>query len=225
MRIVDLTQPFPASVYNPPGFPPVRMDALSDDPGEPLRDTRVSFVVHVGTHIDAPRHLRERDQDVAGMALDRLIGPAVAWALPCESARAITAGELEAAEPPPRPGDQVYVWTGWDRHFGDPATYARHPHLDAGAADWLVEHGVALLAIDTPTPDLAVGEREPSFDYPVHRRLLSSDIPIVENMANLEAVAGRRFTGYVCPIPFVGSDGAPARVFADVEPDARAPRA
>jgi arylformamidase len=220
VRIVDLTQPFPVSVYNPPGFPPVRMDRLSDDPGEPLRDTRVSFCVHVGTHIDAPRHLRERDQDVAGMALDRLIGPAVAWAIPCESARAITAGELEAAEPAPRPGDQVYIWTGWDRHFGDPATYARHPHLDAGAADWLVERGIGLLATDTPTPDLAVGAREPSFDYPVHRRLLSSDIPIVENMANLEAVAGRRFTGYVCPIPFVGSDGAPARVFADVDPEA-----
>jgi arylformamidase len=223
MRTVDLTHPFAASVYNPKGFPPVRMGLLSEAEDEAVIDTVVSFVVHVGTHLDAPMHVRGNAGDVAGIDLDRLIGPAVAWAVPCDGAREIGVEELRAARPEPRPGDHVFIWTGWDRHFRDPERYARHPHLAAEAAGWLVESGVSLVGIDTPTPDLAVPARDETFDYPVHRRLLDNDVLIVENVANLGAIAGRRFTAYVCPVPFAGSDGAPARVFArleDPEPDA-----
>ena len=217
MRTVDLTQPFGPSVYNPRGFPPVRVEQLPCPPGAALRDTLVEFVVHVGTHIDAPRHLRERTQDVAGLALEALIGPAVAWALECPEPREISADELRAARPQPQAGDQVYVWTGWDRHFGDAPRYAAHPHLSADAAAWLVERRRSLIGIDTPTPDLAVGARAEGFAFPVHRALLGAGIPIVENVAGLRAVAGRRFRGFVCPIPLVGADGAPARVFAQLE--------
>ena len=217
MTIVDLTQPFAASVYNPPGFPPVRIEPLPCPQEAPLRDTLVAFVVHVGTHIDAPCHLRERTQDVAGLRLDALVGPAVAWALDCAEPREIGVDELRRARPEPRPGDQVYLWTGWDRHFDDAPRYAAHPHLSAGAARWLVERGVSVVGIDTPTPDLRVGARPEGFGFPVHRALLGADIPIVENVAGLRAVAGRRFRGHVCPIPLVGADGAPARVFAEFE--------
>lgn len=217
MAVVDLTHPFPASIYNPPAFPAVRIEELEATGGEPLRDTLVSFVVHVGTHIDAPMHLRERTADAAALELDALIGPAVAWGVSCAEAREIGVDELRAARPEARPGDRVFVWTGWDRHFGDAERYARHPHLSADAAVWLVERGVALVAIDTPTPDMAVPFRGEGFDYPVHRRLLECDIPIVENVANLGRVAGRRFTAFVCPIPFAGADGAPARVFARLD--------
>jgi arylformamidase len=177
----------------------------------------VELVVHVGTHIDAPSHLRERTQHVAGLPLEALIGPAVAWALECAEPREIGVGELRAARPEPREGDQVYVCTGWYRHWGDHRRYAAHPHLSAGAAKWLVERRVSLVAVDTPTPDLAVGARPEGFGFPVHRALLGAGIPIVENVGGLGAVAGRRFRGHVCPIPFEGADGAPARVFAELE--------
>lgn len=217
MGVVDLTHPFPASVYNPAAFPPVRIEELDATGAEPLRDTLVSFVVHVGTHIDAPMHLRERTADVAALELDALIGPAVCWSVPCEEAREIGAAELAAARPEPRPGDRVFVHTGWDRHFADAERYALHPHLSGAAAQWLLEREVALLGTDTPTPDTAVQLRREGFDYPVHRALLARDVPIVENLANLGRVAGRRFEAFVCPIPFAGADGAPARVFARLD--------
>jgi kynurenine formamidase len=219
MTLVDLTHPLGPSVYTPPGFSPVRIEQLPCPADAVLRDTEISLVVHVGTHVDAPSHLAGRPGDAAGLALDALIGPAVAWAIPCSAPREIAVDELRAARPEPRPGDQVYVWTGWDRWFGDPARYAAHPHLSAGAAAWLVERGVSLLGIDTPTPDLAVDARPAGFDYPVHRALLGADVLIAENVAGLGAVAGRRFTGHVCPVPIVGADGAPARVFASLEGD------
>ena len=215
MTLVDLTHPLPADVYNPPGFPPVRVEQLPCPPGAVLRDTLVELVVHVGTHIDAPLHLLGRTQDAAGVRLEALIGPAVAWVFPCEEPREIGLGELRAARPEVRPGEQVFVWTGWDRFYSDPRRYAAHPHLSAEAAAWLVQRHVSLVGIDTPTPDLAVGARGEGFDFPVHRALLGADIPIVENVAGLGAVAGQRFRGHVCPIPLVGADGAPARVFAE----------
>lgn len=217
MTLVDLTHPLAADVYNPPGFPPVRVEQLPCPPGAVLRDTLVELVVHVGTHIDAPLHLLGREQDAAGLRLEALIGPAVAWAFACEAPREIGLDELRAARPEARPGDQVYVHTGWDRFFADADRFAAHPHLSAEAAEWLAGQGVALVGIDTPTPDLAVGARGDGFGFPVHRALLGADIPIVENVAGLGAVAGRRFTGHVCPIPLVGADGAPARVFAVLE--------
>jgi arylformamidase len=214
MTFIDLTHPLGPSVYNPPGFPPVRIEQLPCPAGAVLRDTEVSLVVHVGTHVDAPRHLVGREADTAELELDALIGPAVAWEIACAEPREIGADELRAARPEARPGDQVYVWTGWDRHWGDAERYALHPHLSDDAAAWLAELGIALVGVDTPTPDLAVGVRPAGFGFPVHRALLGADIPIVENVAGLRAVAGRRFTGHVCPVPLVGADGAPARVFA-----------
>jgi kynurenine formamidase len=195
----------------------VRIEQLPCPADAILRDTQVSLAVHVGTHIDAPRHLVGRDGDVAGLALESLIGPAVAWAIACEAPREIGVDEVRAARPELRRGEQVYVWTGWDRWFGDAERYAAHPHLSAAAAEWLVDRGAALVGIDTPTPDLAVGARRDGFDFPVHRALLGADVPIVENVAGLGAVAGRRFTGHVCPVPIVGADGAPARVFARLQ--------
>jgi kynurenine formamidase len=214
--IVDLTHPLGADVYNPPGFPPVRVEQLPCPPDAVLRDTLVELVVHVGTHVDAPRHLVGREQDAAGLMLEDLIGPAVAWAFECDEPREIGVEELRAGRPEARAGDQVYVHTGWDRLFGEPR-YAAHPHLSAEAAEWLARLGVALVGIDTPTPDLAVGAREAGFDFPVHRALLGADIPIVENVAGLKAVVGTRFRGHVCPIPLAGADGAQARVFAELE--------
>jgi arylformamidase len=214
MTLVDLTHPLGPSVYNPPGFPPVRIEQLPCPADAVLVDTEVSFVVHVGTHVDAPRHLAGRELDAAGLALEALIGPAVVWEIACAEPREIEVDELRAARPQARPGDQVYVCTGWDRKWGDAEAYAAHPHLAEDAAVWLVSLGVALVGIDTPTPDLAVGARPADFAFPVHRALLGADIPIAENVAGLRAVAGQRFTAHVCPVPLVGADGAPARVFA-----------
>jgi arylformamidase len=218
VTIVDLTHPFDKGVYNPPPFPDVLIGTLQGGTGA-IRDTVVSFVVHVGTHIDAPLHVCAGGGDARSLDLAVLVGPAVAWPIPCDQARAIDASELAEARPVARPGDRVFLATGWERYFRQAERYARHPHLSAEAAEWLLEQGVSLIGMDTPTPDLAAPLRPDDFDYPVHRELLQRGVPIVENLANLEAVVGRRFVAYVCPLPIVGADGAPARVLARLGSD------
>jgi arylformamidase len=215
--MIDLTHPLSPRATAPAGTPPVELRQLTSHADDVLQDTWLGASVHAGTHVDAPLHAVPGGEDVAGIGLDRLIGPAVAWRIERREPREIGLDELLAAEPRLRPGDRLLISTGWDRFYGDAERYRVHPHLATDAAEWLVERGVVLLGIDTPTPDLAAPLRPPGFDYPVHRVLLEHGVLIAENLANLARVAGRRFTLLVCPIPIRDSDGAPARIFAQVD--------
>lgn len=41
----------------------------------------------------------------------------------------------------------------WSEQWGQMRYYTSHPFLSEDAARWLVDHGVRLLAMDTPMPD------------------------------------------------------------------------
>ena len=77
-------------------------------------------------------------------------------------------------------GKAVLVHTGWDRHWRTDRYGVDHPYLTADAAGWLVEHGAALVGIDSNNiDDTRVRAR------PVHTRLLGAGIPICEHMTGL----------------------------------------
>ena len=50
-------------------------------------------------------------------------------------------------------GKAVLVHTGWDRHWRTDRYGDGHPFLTAAAADWLIEHGAALVGIDSNNID------------------------------------------------------------------------
>jgi kynurenine formamidase len=107
--------------------------------------------------------------------------------------------------------------TGWGAYFeSDPDRYRMHPYLAEDAAAWLVERRVKLVVLDVPTPDQPEAGRPQGFDWPVHHALLEGGVLIAENAARLDQVAGRRFTAYAFPIPFVEGDGSPVRLVAEL---------
>ncbi len=215
MPLVDLTQPFRDGMFSQQLFPAVRVERCIRYEERGVNVTCVSAAVHAGTHVDAPCHFVPGGLSVDQLDLDRVSGPAVGWEVqrgPCE---AITAADLEACRPAARPGDLVFLRTGWDVHFhAGHEAYHRHPYLSVEAAAWLVERRVGLLAMDVPTPDMPEAVRQAEFDWPVHHLLLGAGVLVAEHLAHLERVAGRRFTAYALPIPYAGSDGAPARIVA-----------
>jgi len=217
--LVDLTQPYGSAMFLQHQFPEVRIDRCLRIEERGLNATCVTAVVHAGTHVDAPLHFFAAGQDMASIELDRMHGPAVCLEVDRQSLEQITAADLEAGGPPPQPGDLVFIRTGWDRFFqGDHDSYHAHPYLSLEAAGWLVERRVKLVALDVATPDLPEeGGRPPEFDWPVHHLLLGAGVLIAEHLAHLDRVAGRRFRAFALPIPIVGSDGAPARIVADLD--------
>ncbi len=116
------------------------------------------MVVHLGTHVDAPRHFFSDGPAFHEIPLDRLHGGGVVWRIDKEDDGVIDVADLERARPRLQPGDILALDTGWARHFGTPR-YDRHPSLSVAAAEWLVAQRIKMLAVDMVTPDLPVNRR------------------------------------------------------------------
>ncbi len=210
---IDLTYPVGpdmpcAAIFPKPSFGKIR--SLPDDP---FNVTEFRMVAHAGTHIDAPLHYFEGAPDITAIPLDRLGGAGVVWRIACVPDQIIEVADLERCRPLLEPGDILAVDTGWAARFGTP-DYEHHPSFAAAAAAWLVERRIKLLACDFATPDLVYHLRQPGFDWPVHRQLLSRGILICEHLTGHAALAGRRVEFWFAALPIQGGDGAPARVTA-----------
>jgi arylformamidase len=74
----------------------------------------------------------------------------------------------------------------------------------------LVSNRVNAVAIDGPSIDRGVDN-----NFKIHSALLSNDIPIIENLCNLEELSTvKSFTLIVNPLKLVGASGSPVRAIA-----------
>jgi arylformamidase len=165
-----------------------------------------TFRNHLGTHIDGPTHFVE-GKTLDQYGLDRLIVPAAA--VFCDHTGSfITSDDLAATlgnGPPPA----VILITGQWRRWGRAEYFGSYPVLTLEAADWLIDHGVNLVAVDTPSVDPVTDD----LTFPVHRRLLARDCLIIENLAWAEEIPAR-LTLCALPLKVRGANGSPARVVA-----------
>lgn len=211
---IDLTYPLSPEVPRHIGSHPApTFTRVLEMPAQPLNVTRMELVVHVGTHVDAPRHFLIDGPAMEAVPLDRLMGHGVVVRVDQSPNGIIDAGDLARAEPQIEPGDIVAIDTGWATRWGTTA-WDHQPSLSLAAAQWLVGQRVKLLAVDTPTPDLPIDRRPPNFTWPIHHVLLRHGTLIAEQLANLRSLSGRRVEFLFAPLPIVGSDGSPARVLA-----------
>jgi kynurenine formamidase len=216
--LFDLSHPMDESILLLPGAPPLTLHRYATIAKDGLNDTEARFAVHTGTHIDAPNHVFDDRRGIEAITLEELCGPAVGWSVDLGPGEAISVAELERQTPRMQRGDRVFIHTGWGKHYlTDHQRYLRHPHLSDEAARWLVGQGAQMVAMDTLSPDLAIPLRPQGFRWPVHQILVGAEVLIVENAANLDTVAGKRFRVYALPLPLRGADASPARIVAEVE--------
>jgi kynurenine formamidase len=210
----DLSHPIgPGTPYLAPFGPPC-VEHVRSRPGDPYNATYLAMGCHVGTHVDAPCHFVDGGEAIDDLTLDRLHGDGVVVRLDVAVREPIEPSHFElAGKSAPRPGDLVFLDTGWWRHAGT-EQYRAHPALTVAAAEWLVDRGVRMVAVDFPTPEIASDRRPEGFDWPVHRVLLEAGVLVAENVTGLEALSGRRVEVLCLPLNIAGADGAPARVVA-----------
>ena len=178
-----------------------------------LHKQEVKFATHSGTHLDAFSHFIDGSQTIDAIPLEKLFGTGVVLGVAGKPSRPLSVADLDESSPAVRKEDIVSIHTGWDEKYGTDEYYS-HPYLAEEAALWLAESRVKLVGIDTPTPEVPRSVCRASFDYPIHRTLLGNGVLILENVANLYALSGRRLTIGVFPVKLEGGDGAPARVVA-----------
>jgi arylformamidase len=178
---------------------------------------------HCGTHLDAPRHYDPEGTSVDAIPLDNLVLPGHLLDFtdkgphdpitPDDFERAASATGRELAA-----GTAVLAWTGQDKYWGsEPVAFppmhkswvTERPYFPAESAEWLVEHGVTLFGTDI------IGIDDPDEWWnPTHLAFCRGGLPFVQQLCNLDKLAGRRFWFVVLPLRMRDGTASPSRPVA-----------
>jgi kynurenine formamidase len=231
-QVVELSHPIRHGMVTYPGLPgPEITDHLTRaaaeqayGPGVTFHIGRISMVANTGTYLDSPFHRYADGPDLAATPLDRVAdldgvvvrvggGDAVGGAGDDgPERRAVDAPQLAPFEVG---GRAVLLHTGGDRHWGSPAYGQANPYVTRAAAEWLVEHGAALVGIDSVNID-DVEDRT----RPAHSLLLAAGIPVVEHLCGLDRLPPEGFRFHAAPPAVEGLGTFPVRAYAVVGPPA-----
>jgi len=137
----------------------------------------------------------------------------------------ITVADIEAALDwfgidPPGNGDAVILHTGWGRHWiaDNDAYLSGSPGLGPEAAQWLIEHEVALIGIDSWSVE-ALTPEAPTGAQPLHVELITENgVFVHENLETERLIDAEiaEFAYIFAPVPIAGatgSVGAPLAVY------------
>jgi kynurenine formamidase len=233
LRLIDLTHPFASDTIVWPtehDFRLVRQQAGEQAAGYYYASNRIEMPEHGGTHIDAPIHFSEGAQTLDQIPLSRLAGPAVRIDVsgPCAADRdyRVTVQDVERweAEHGRIPdGVIVLLETGFARFWPDRRAYLgterrgregltelHFPGLHEEAARWLVrERQVKSVGIDTASIDYGQ-----STGFETHVALLSRNVPVFENLADMSRLPASGFDILALPMHIAGGTGGPLRIIA-----------
>ena len=214
-RIVDLSHVIEHGMTTYPGLPGPHIcdfwtreaSAANYDDGSSFQIVRIDMVANTGTYLDAPFHRYAEGKDLSEIPLRSLTElPGIVVRRPWENELATDASHFHGLDVA---GKAVLIHTGWDRHWRTERYGKDHSFLTATAADWLVEHGAALVGIDSNNiDDTQVRAR------PVHTRLLAADIPICEHMTGLDQLPDEGFRFSAVPPKVLGMGTFPVRAYA-----------
>ena len=207
-RAIDLSLPIRDGAPSFPGDPTCVIRPWATIGPDPANLHQVTLGTHQGTHLDAPLHFLADGGPVDQVPIAALVGPAILVDLRHKAPRStITVDDL--ADVVIAPGDRLVLRMGWDRVLAeDPAAYfADGPRLGEDAARWLATKGLAVIGMDTPTPN-------PDAFVAVHQALLRVGTVLVEALSNLDALREGTFWLSAVPLRLEGLDGSPVRAFA-----------
>ncbi|GIX47287.1 MAG: hypothetical protein KatS3mg131_1498 [Candidatus Tectimicrobiota bacterium] len=226
-RIVDLSVVIGEETLSPPSVGlRLTLTRYHRPPGF-WQASKVEMLLHTGSHVDFPRHVRPEGATAAEVPLTHVCGEAVVVDLsPVGANHAITVADLAVRAPALRPGDIVLVRTDWsERQWGNfPTYYLESPYCTPEAATWLVEQGVKAVGFDCFCEYSA---RLPDFtseDFVIHKILLERGVLLMQQLTNLSQLPRqRRFLFFGAFLKLAGAEGAPARFFALLEDEETPP--
>ena len=216
-RIVDLSM----TIEDHFRWPVARSQKGDLEAGDAFQITRLDWIVHGFTHIDAPRHMVAGGDTTSEVALERTIGAAAVLDLTGIAPRTeITAGMLATAGGHLEAGDIALLKTCWERVHAPqtPEFWTESPYLSAAACRWLLAREIKALGVDFPQDypirGLLGGQQAPIAAFVSHDILLRNGVILIEYLTNLGALVGPRTTLFALPLKIPHADGAPARGIA-----------
>jgi arylformamidase len=199
----DISVPLYNGMVHWPGDPEFHSElARSIKAGDVCNLTKLTTSVHIGTHMDAPRHFIDNGQGIDEMPLAAVIGPC--RVLEIKDRESIKPAELEPHHL--QSGERLLFKTrnsaeGW-RTDGFVKDFV---YVSKEAAQFLVNKRVQTIGVDY----LSVGGFFKD-GVETHLVLLSAKVWIIEGL-NLSEVRPGAYELICLPIKLRGCDGAPAR--------------
>ncbi len=201
----DITVPMSAATPEWPGDTPFSCGWAWDmAQGASVTVGRVTTSLHVGTHADAPLHVRLGAPASEALPLAAFSGPALLVdALDAVNGPTLTVEWLERALDGRVLPERLLLRTG--RTVAGGTFPVGWPSLTADAAHWLTRGGLRLLGVDCPSVD----PREAT-ELAVHHALFDGGAFLIENL-RLDAVSGGPWHLTAYPMLVEGADAAPLR--------------
>lgn len=205
MKVVDLTHTFTNDMPVYPGDPKSSLEQIAFIDKDTYNDHKLTTLMHVGTHMDAPLHMIENGKRIDEIDPERFIGKGVL--IDVRGKDKIDVTVIENAHI--KEGSVVLLYTGFGSKFGTEDYYKDYPELTEDFANKMVELKVKMVGMDMLGPD---------YDKPwaTHKILLGNEVLILENLTNLDQLTNvEDFEVIALPGKFK-SDGAPVRVIAKI---------
>ena len=185
---------------------------------------------HGGTHVDAPIHFAQGRQSVDQLPIENTIGAAivvdVSEKVVSDRDYQVKIEDLEAWEQVHGAipdGAIVLLRTGFGKYWPDALRYMgtaergaeavaklHFPGLQPEAAEWISKNRkIKAIGIDTPSIDYGQSKL-----FQTHRILAGQNIPIFENVANLDLMPMTGAFVVALPVKIEGGSGGPLRIVA-----------
>lgn len=169
--------------------------------GASVNVSALTMSPHVGTHADAPLHVRDGWPGAHELPLEAFHGAATVVDV-SDARDTLGLAELERRAALPVV-ERLLLRTG--RTIGDGSFPADWPVLGEDCVRTLLGRGLRLLGVDAPSVD----ERE-SKTLPVHHMLFAGNACILENL-DLRRVPPGAYELIAFPLKLMGLDAAPVR--------------
>lgn len=186
-----------------PGDPEVHIKEVKSILTDGFAVSEITIGSHTGTHIDAPSHFIEGGKNADDLDLSILIGPCLVLDF-SNLGRTITAHDVyeKLSDIHKEVPERIIFKT----FHGNPDAFkgAKGLGIDEDTATFLLSNGCRLVCTDLPSI-----EPETS-NMMVHKRLLGSDVIIMESLALDEIEEGPYFL-ISLPLKMVGADATPCR--------------
>jgi arylformamidase len=170
--------------------------------------TEVQFHTSIGTYIDAPRHRFRGMRDISQLKLEELVLDGMVVDVPgCRAGDGVGLDRMNL--PGDVAGKAVLFRFDWDRHWGK-AAYDHYLYIAVDVIERLIAGRAKLVGVDT----INIDNRQDPY-RPAHTKLLSNDILIVENLANLSALPSSGFRFFAVPIKAKDATSMTVRAFAE----------
>ncbi|MEI6520869.1 MAG: cyclase family protein [bacterium] len=198
--IYDITLPISSELAVWPGDNQIKYEKT-------LGDIQVSCWTigsHNGTHIDAPKHVKEFSESIDDIPLEWMNGKCRVIEINAE--KEISVDDLVKFDI--IAGERLLIKTSNSASFmANPTKFPDHfIGLNPSAAEYLASKKIQLIGIDF------LSIEAPGYNMLVHRLLLSQKIVILEGL-DLRKVTTGEYNLICAPLKLSGSDGAPARVY------------